>query len=262
MGRSKGPTRRQIFGDAVPAEGNMIDDKATRQPRKKLPGWIRWMLVGAGMALAVPMTILGSMVLFNLLRPVELPPSLRLVVAPASSRRSPRGGPWMPAVADAVASPTASQAAERLVPESAVRNDAQRALADGLNEQAQRLQADVGRYCRDRAAWKSANDPDTLSPELLERERGLFNEYFAIKERLGQNFDRETQRRWNDAFLCMLLANGDWWLTFNFCRFERDFDNRETAVYCCRQMDPLNGAVMLTVLCAQSLWEEVASLAP
>jgi hypothetical protein len=230
-----------------------MDNGVQRHGKKRLPSWIRWPLVGAGAILAVPLTILGSMVLFNLLRPVELPPSLRRVITSISSDQPLHGERRTPATADAVTSPTASHLADRLIPASAVHDANQRALADELNSRVMRIRADMEHYQREKADWMRGHDPDgALGPELMRQQSALISGYVEVKRRLGTGFDRALQRRWHDAFLGMLIEKKDWWLAVEFSSNEPDFGNWQATVYCCQQMEWYNGAVVLGGVCAEN----------
>jgi hypothetical protein len=245
-----------------------MDDGTTRQPKKRLPEWLHWLLIGTVIALAVPLTVLGATVLFNLLRPVELPAELRpdapRILAKrgeAVGQRSASGivhssattatSATQPAV-ETPAKPAAGPPDEPFIPERFIHNEAQRKQAAQATAMAQRLRDDLDQFERDRVSMYNNKDFADPNSSYWNRRRQLwFKDYYDIQRLLRDGIDPALEKRWNDAFLRMLVENQDWEFVWDFCKeniASGSIENWDTAVYACRQMPGLQGGVKLGVL--------------
>lgn len=221
---------------------------------------LRWVVLPLLLLILLPTLIIGLLTSIELSRPVQ--PPARLEPLPLAETAQPAQDP-VSSVIDAA--PTSSTLASRITaPTSATLTAAlprptmlidEASLGDPkLVQKAQPINREYGTVGNkivalaeaeaglmrareeDRRQQAKGQVYDRAWQHYLQCWRDLDHSYYTIKDALKDGFDPAWPKRWNEYYLEMLIQRRQWQKAAEHCRFEWQFDNWNTEMYCVSQM--------------------------
>jgi len=253
----------------------MSIESSNKQKKIKIYKPLKWAIVVIGLCFILLLTIFISFIGYNLIRPIPIPIPVQLaseteripetnnkkIVSHSDTTLSTYSENKIPTQIhqkNIVTISTQEKLIAKLVPEDSLENPAQKIKAIQINEEFENLKKEIEIFLQERQRIKLMGlDPDEETEELKKHRIAIFMKYDFIKSELRANFNPDSQKKWNDIFLGLLINNGEWWLAVTHCQSEEEFDNWDTAIYCCRKMGKWEGRAMTAIISCERLFKVV-----
>jgi hypothetical protein len=231
--------------------------------KKRRPGWVRaiaWLAFAGGLVLVAVIT---AFIVFYLAYPVAQPPlalaDSRTMALPSPSHAGTSASLSALPVSHTAPAPRAArdsdlwtsgpavrqekEAAHELVNEAGQPNALLKAKAREVNESYSKLGAEFEAYVRERGKRR---DPDEMTMEEGKAFLAVRDRVWAIRNNLKIYFGRDATQRFDQAYLGRLVDGKLWEDAAAYCADARK--NWRETLYCCRQMNRLEGGLIFTAM--------------